>query len=215
MQTQTSKNIQINNINKEISSESKKQDELILVVKKDYLFEQNYWQGIAKLDFANYLQIIKEKKEFLPRSLMENDFSYKQIIPYLIFTYDEKLFLMQRRSNSSETRLSNKYSLGIGGHIRQEDMTTDSIIDWAKREFAEEINYDGKLEIEPIGMLNDDSNEVGKVHIGFVFLLHGNSDKIKIKSELKSGQLITLEECKLYYDSMESWSKLVLDLLDK
>lgn len=190
------------------------QEELILVVKREHLFDnQEAWHGVKSVDFTEYLSIIKNHQEFLPRSLMEQDFSYKQIIPYLIFHNGGKLFLMQRQAKATETRLANKYTLGIGGHIRQEDMTTDSIMDWACREFHEEVDFKGKLEIEPIGILNDDSNDVGKVHIGFIFLLKGDSSKIKVKEELKSGELLSFEECELYYDKMESWSKLVFDFL--
>ena len=83
----------------------------------------------------------------------------------------------------------------------------------AKREFHEEVAYNGNLEITPLGVLNDDSNDVGKVHVGFVFLLEGNSDDISVKSELKSGQLISLQECDDLYDNFENWSKLVVDML--
>ncbi len=204
----------MNQIQKNIAAQSLLNDESILVVKRNEFFKnENAWQGIAKVDFDKYLQIIKNKKEFLPRSIMELDFSYKQIIPYLVFTFNNKLFLMQRRSQASETRLKNKFSLGIGGHIRQEDMTTDSIIDWAKREFHEEVNYKGDLKISSIGIINDDSNDVGKVHIGFVFLLEGNSDQIKVKSELKNGQLLSFEECKAYFNDMESWSQMIFSSL--
>ncbi len=188
-------------------------DELILVVRRDQLLGNQTWHGIKEVDFDNYLETIQQKKEFLPRGIMENDPSYKQIIPYLVFNFEDKYFLMQRAAKASETRLRNKYSLGIGGHIRQEDMTTDSIFDWAKREFHEEINYSGNLTIKPLGVLNDDTNDVGKVHIGFVLLLQGDSAEISIKSELKSGTLVTLDECTAYHDSLESWSQLVLKYL--
>ena len=185
-------------------------EELILVVKRDQLLGNQTWHGIKEVDFDNYLETIQQKKEFLPRGIMENDPSYKQIIPYLVFKFEDKYFLMQRAAKASETRLRNKYSLGIGGHIRQEDMTTDSIFDWAKREFHEEINYSGNLTIKPLGVLNDDTNDVGKVHIGFVLLLQGDSAEISIKSELKCGTLVTLDECAAYHDSLDSWSQLVL-----
>jgi len=188
-------------------------EEHILVVKRTDLLPDGGWHGIKPVDFDSYLQIIEEKKEFLPRSAMEVDPNYKQIIPYLVFTHNNRYFLMQRRATASEARLRNKYSLGIGGHIRQEDMSNNSIFDWARREFHEEVAYEGSFEIEPIGLLNDDSNSVGQVHIGFVFLLKGDSDKISIRSELKSGSLVTVGECALYQESLENWSKEVLNFL--
>jgi predicted NUDIX family phosphoesterase len=193
----------------------KKEDEKILVISRNIFFEQKEINGIEKVDFEYYQKLIQDNKEFLWRSKMETDPSYKQIIPYLVFNFEDKYFLMQRKSNANEVRLQNKYSLGIGGHIRQEDINSFDIADWAKREFTEEINYSGNLEIEPIGILNDDSNNVGKVHTGFVFLLKGNSNQIKVRSELKSGTLLTLKELSEYYENMENWSKLVFDLLNQ
>jgi len=189
-------------------------DENILVVKRSQLFVDGAWQGLKKIDFESYIEIINQNKEFLPRSIMENDTTYKQIIPYLIFKHIDQYFLMQRQAKASEQRLQSKFTLGIGGHIRHEDLQEGtSIFDWARREFHEEVHYTGNLEIEAIGVLNDDSNEVGKVHIGFVLLLHGDSANISVKSELKSGMLVSLEGCKSYEDRLESWSKTAFDFL--
>lgn len=191
----------------------KKEDEKILVVKKEKLFSQTIVQGIQKIDFDSYQELIEKNKEFLWRSKVETQTEYKQIIPYLIFKFEDKLFLMQRKSNASDTRLQNKYSIGIGGHIKEKDISQKTIFDWAKREFEEEIEYVGNFDIEPIGILNDESNFVGQVHTGFVFLLNGDSDQIKIRDEHKSGQLISLNELQEFYPNMETWSQIVFDYL--
>ncbi|MFI5333497.1 MAG: hypothetical protein ACHQVS_05350 [Candidatus Babeliales bacterium] len=190
-------------------------DENILVVKRDHLFPSDFaaWQGMKEVDFTHYINIIQAHKEFLPRSRMETDPRYKQIIPYLIFTADDRYFLMQRTSNASEQRLQNKFTLGIGGHIRQTDIGSNSLMDWAHREFHEEVAYTDAFSIEPLGILNDDSNAVGQVHIGFVLLLKGTSTNIRVKSELKSGALVTLEECLMHKEQLESWSAYVVDYL--
>lgn len=187
--------------------------ERILVVKRIDLFQEPAWTGVKKVDFDAYLKLIQEKQEFMPRHEAETNFAYKQIIPYLIFQHQDRYFLMQRKGSASEQRLAGKYSLGIGGHLRQEDMEGATLFDWARREFKEEINYSGNLEITPVGILNDDSNDVGKVHIGFVFLLKGDSDAISIRSELQHGSLVTAQECKEKYDVMESWSQFVFDCI--
>lgn len=193
---------------------TQKLDEHILVVKRTHFFAQDDFSGIIPItDFSDYLRIIDSHKEFLPRSVMETDPTYKQIIPYLVFTHQNRYFLMQRHSKASETRLQSKFSLGIGGHIKERDITHRDIFSWAHREFHEEIAYSGSLRIEPIGLVNDDSNEVGKVHVGFVFLVHGDSSDIAIKSELQSGSLLSLEECSLYKERMETWSAMVHELL--
>lgn len=186
-------------------------DELILVVPRSALFTHKTWQGLFTQQIDTYIQIIKQNQYYLPRSLMEQDPTYKQIIPYLIFRYNNCYFLMQRKSSSSEQRLKNKYTLGIGGHIRQEDMiNTDSIFDWARREFHEEVVYNDQFSITTIGLLNDDTNTVGQVHLGLVLLLEGKTPNITVKSELKQGTLLTLPECMDYYDRMESWSQFVM-----
>ena len=197
-------------------------DENILVVRRSDLFTQEHggiaaFQGLEAIPHAHWVETILAKKEFLPRSLMESDPTYKQIIPYLIFTHAGKLFLMQRQAKTNDTRLQSKFSLGIGGHIREEDIQSHNtngktdIVEWAKREFHEEIDYKDDLTVTAIGTLNDDSNDVGKVHIGFVYLLKGDSANIKVHEELQSGELLSIEECEQFYDRMENWSKIVFD----
>lgn len=189
-------------------------DELILVVKRAALFPQdNAWHGLKACDMAAFEKLVREQGEFLPRSLMEEDPQYKQIIPYLVFKHGNTYFLMERRADASEARLKSKLSLGIGGHVRQEDIHNNDLTDWARREFDEEVSFSGSYTLEPLGILNDDSSPVGQVHIGVVFVLHGDSGAIAIKDEHKSGSLVTLDECKLKYEFLESWSQCVVDLL--
>ncbi len=184
-------------------------DERILVVKRDLLFAQDAWQGLRSVDLSHYQAVVDSSAEFHWRSAMEEDPTYKQIIPYMIFEYQHTYFLMERKSTACEQRLKSKLSLGIGGHVRQEDMSGRTIFDWARREFHEEVSYQGKLDIEPLGVLNDDSNSVGQVHVGFILMLHGNSPDIAIKSEHKQGMLYTGEALTLCIDRMESWSQIV------
>lgn len=201
-------------INTQQQQTTQTHDELILVVPRENLFAHaTAWCGLKEVDFDQYLHIINEKKEFLPRSIMETDMRYKQVIPYLVYTYNGQYFLMQRKSDASEARLRNKLTLGIGGHIRQEDMVSASLFEWALREFHEEVDYTGTLKVKPLGILNDDSNDVGKVHIGFVLLLEGDSADITIKSELKSGVLVSLDECIAQRECMETWSQFTIDFL--
>lgn len=190
-------------------------NENILVIKRAKLFPDTAFQGLQPIS-DDFFDLVESQKEFFPRPQMEEDPLYKQIIPYLIFQYQDRYFLMQRKSTSSEQRLKNKYSLGIGGHMRQEDMQqAKTIFDWAYREFQEEIDYQGHFTIKTLGMLNDDSNPVGQVHIGLVLLLQGNSDAIKVRSELKSGQLLTIQELQTHYDDLESWSQIIFDAVLK
>lgn len=186
-------------------------EEHILVVKREHLLPpQHAWQGIKTDGMTAIADIITKHQEFIPRSSAEQDERYKQIIPYAVFRFEGRYFLTQRKSSASEQRLRNKFSLGIGGHMRQEDMSQNSIFGWAMREFHEEIEYEGTIVPTIIGAINDDSNEVGKVHLGLVLLLEGDSDRITVKSELKDGFLASMEECQVYMPHMETWSATII-----
>lgn len=182
--------------------------EYILVIPRDILFAHHApWQGINTTHFQEFIDIVHSSKEFILRAPAENNPAYKQIIPYLVFTHDNKIFVMQRRQEASEQRLANKLSIGIGGHIREDDIQGTDLASWAEREFHEEVAFSGQIMIEPIGIINDDSNDVGKVHIGFVYLVHGSHPHISIKDEHKSGTLYSLEECEEIFAHMEGWSQ--------
>lgn len=192
----------------------KKQDEKILVVHRELLFPFGTFNGFLPMESLSPLEeVVKQHKKFLWRSAMEVDARYKQICPYLVFSHENKYFLMQRKSSASEQRLKNKYTFGIGGHIRELDIMEKSIEQWADREFEEEINYRGSYELQSLGVINDERDDVGMVHTGFAYLLKGDSADISIRSELKDGKLLTLQECEEYYDSMESWSQFVFNHL--
>ena len=123
--------------------------------------------------------------------------------------------MLERSANASEQRLKSKLSLGIGGHLNPIDIGSESMGNWGAREFAEEVEYAGTYRSELLGMINEESTPVGQVHTGFAFLLHGDSDNIAVRSELKSGRFCTLEECQANYDRLENWSQFIVDALAK
>ncbi len=191
----------------------KNYDEEILVVRRNILFQHDFaWHGINS-DISKFMPAITTQGCFMPRAHAETNEAFKQIIPYMIFMFEKKIFVMQRKSNASEQRLASKFSLGIGGHIRQEDISNNNIIDWATREFEEEVTYHGAKRFETIGILNDDSNAVGQVHLGLILLIHADSDQISINDEHKSGVLLTRDECIALMPQMESWSQICFQFL--
>lgn len=188
--------------------------EQILVVKRSILFpDENAWHGINNNNVESIVATIADNQEYIERAHAETNLAYKQIIPYMIFTFGDKYFVMQRKATASEQRLAGKLSLGIGGHMNEEDMHGKTIFDWAQREFEEEVSYTGNLTITTLGVLNDDSNDVGKVHLGLVLLLKGDNDQIAIKSEHKNGILLTKQECLEKIDQFEAWSQLIFPVL--
>lgn len=189
--------------------------ESILVVKRETLFKDTpVWHGISTESLHPILTAIVQHQESMPRHDAELDPTYKQIISYMIFTFDSKLFVMQRKNKASEQKLANKLSIGIGGHMTQQDIQGETLFDWIRREFEEEVSYEGNLAMHTLGFLNDDSNEVGQKHIGLVVLLKGDNGNISLNgNEHKSGQLLSMEECFERFDEFESWSQLTLQAL--
>lgn len=190
--------------------------EEILVLPRAALFEHiPTWHGLTDIPEAAIKQLIEKLQTYVPRVQAEQDSSYKQIIPYLVFTHDNRFFLTKRSEQASEQRLKSKLSLGIGGHVRRDDVIGASLFDWAQREWNEEVSYHGDTQAEFIGLLNDDTTTVSMLHLGAVFVIHGSTPDISIKSELVAGSMRTLDECEAYRPYLEGWSQHVLDFLKK
>lgn len=187
--------------------------EKVLVVSCEHLFARDgARQGFFVADYDWYAQIIMQHKQFLPRGLVETDESFKQIIPYIVVMHGENIFVVQRRSSASEQRLARLLSVGIGGHIRASDVSSPDIFSWAAREWREEICYDGAYQTTFLGFINDDSNPVGRVHFGAVYLVTLEQPAIAVRSELKTGALTPLRAI-VQTSSFEPWSQLVLEHL--
>lgn len=213
----------------------RKRDERVMVVARKDLFADEIWNGLKVENLQKYLNLISSKHKFLPREEVEQDPSWKQIIPYLIFEHRGKIFLMRRRADHSDLRLANLYSIGIGGHINKKDVTkvtkgsprrftlkgskgtkeskVNGIMEWARREFEEEIDYSGPYKTQFLGLLNHDANDVGLVHTGLVIKVAGDSDSIAVRDEHKSGELVPIIDVGRYYKQMETWSQIIYDHL--
>lgn len=191
-----------------------KEDEKILVVPREIVIPQP-WRGIKTEGVEGFEKLVRENGSFRRRGDMETNALWKQVIPYMVFQHQDKYFLMQRTDIGGEARLYNLYSLGIGGHINEQDLAGETIMDWARREFEEEVDYSGQFTAIPVGLLNDDTNDVGKVHLGYVFLLKGDSDRIQIRDEHQSGKLMSLYEMRFLTPQMENWSSIIWDHLAK
>ena len=191
--------------------------ESVLCVRRDDIFPDGAWHGFVSDDLERHQAVIRERHFFKPRAEVEDDPTYQQIIPYVVFHHGDRYFLTHRLRASAERRLRKQYSLGVGGHINPGDLGGgDPIQDGLKREWEEEVIYDGHFEAKLLGLLNDESAPVSKVHLGVVFLVDGNSPDIAIREVTKlAGELLTLEQMRIYYLEMESWSQMVYDRLRK
>lgn len=181
------------------------------------IFPDGAWHGFIDRDLDRYLGIIAGRRQFRRRRDVEEDPDYQQIIPYVVFRHGDRYLLTRRLKESSEKRLRHLYSIGVGGHINHEDVVdenADVVLQGLRREFEEEVVYGGAYEERLLGLINDDSNDVSRVHLGVVFEVIGDSPAIEIRETGKlEGELLRLEEMKMYYLDMESWSQLIYDNL--
>jgi len=192
--------------------------EEVLVVPRADIFPDGAWHGFIDADLDRYLDVISSRFEFRKRGDVEEDPSFQQIIPYVVFRHEDRYFLTKRLKESSEKRLRHLHSLGVGGHINRGDLSeepgADPVVEGLRREFEEEVVYDGNWTHRMIGLLNDDSNDVSRVHLAVVFEVTGDRPEISIRETGKlDGELLSLEEMKIYYLDMESWSQLIYDHL--
>ena len=186
-----------------------------MCVKREDIFPDGAWHGFVSDGLERHQKVIRERHFFMSRAAVEDDPNYQQIIPYVVFRHGDRYFLPHRLRASSERRLRKQYSLGVGGHINPGDLEAgDPILDGLKREWEEEVIYEGSFETHLIGLLNDESSPVSKVHLGVVFLVDGDRPEIAIRETDKlAGELLTLSDMRIYYLGMESWSQMVYDRL--
>jgi len=199
----------------------KSMGEQVLVIPREILFcnEATVFQGFREEATSPYLQMIAESALFLPREDVEEDPSYKQIIPYAVVSYSpetggEEWFLMQRKKGGGEKRLHNLYSLGVGGHINPvDDEINEKIVERALlRELHEELFVPDSVEIAPIGLLNDDSNPVGAVHFGMVYKITAGERTVRVREhEQLEGAFTSVEDLGSRVDQMETWSRFVCE----
>ena len=189
--------------------------EQVLCVKREDIFPDGAWHGFVAEGLERAQEVVRRQSFFMPRAEVEDDPRYQQIIPYVVFRHHRRYLLTRRLKASGERRLHQQYSLGVGGHINPGDLEHgDPIDDGMRREWEEEVEYGGQFQARLLGLINDDSAPVSRVHLGLVFLVDGDSPRIAIRETDKlEGELLTLEEMRIFYLGMESWSQIVYDHL--
>jgi len=178
------------------------------------------------------LKRIVQNGLFLRRSELEEDSSFKQIIPYAIISNKEpkrsgvrqsqSFYLFKRTSKQTEKRLHNKFSLGVGGHMNPNDSMESKeqfLIDELKREIYEEVKLlNGCLieDIEFIGFINDDTISVGSVHIGLLYNIHVSNKEVYInETDKMTADWIDKPNLAEFYEGMETWTKITFDFYIK
>ena len=197
------------------SDMSKYEDEKVLVISRELFDQLGAFQGIS-LEPEKYLPSMLDPANnfFLKRDIAEDDPRHKQIIPYVIFRHGEKFLHYVRGGGSGEKRLASKGSIGIGGHINDRDyaassLDKDTYTTGVNREIDEELNLSGGHTQEILGLINDDSNEVGQVHLGVVHLFTLESDQVTAgEDNIVDLQFLSLEELGKKHDELETWSQI-------
>ena len=189
----------------------------ILVIERKHIPEPLLKQGFNPASESLVKSLLENPQLFfMQRDLAENDPNYKQLIPYVVFQSPKGFFSYQRGKASSETRLRMLRSLGVGGHIEKEDgdIGQNSYIKGLWRELKEEVGIDPSNNIQLLGFLNDDSNEVGKVHLGIVHLYQLETSDLESKElNLTDCKFSSISKIKEEEESFETWSRLLIPFL--
>ena len=185
--------------------------ELVYAVPRQLLIVGSGWRGVRSDDVEEILARIDRDGDFYPRPAAEADTTIKQIIPYLVLRDGERIFLMKRTKAGGDARLHDHFSVGVGGHMNPGD---ESVLAGLRREWREELVADFVPAFEFLGLLNDDEVEVGRHHLGLVYLADAAGRSVAVRETHKlSGSFEALEVVNAAYDRMETWSQLVLDAL--
>jgi predicted NUDIX family phosphoesterase len=198
-------------------------DEQVLVVPRTLFERAGAFQGFCG-DPAAYLPLLLDPAHtsWRPRAAVEEDPSFKQLIPYCLLAWRDAAglphyFAYTRGGGQSEARLRAKRSVGIGGHISSTDGEHGDDTSYEagmRRELAEEIAIDGGWTARCVGLINDDSNAVGSVHLGIVHLLELEQPLVAPReSELVGCGFEPLAALVADRDRFETWSQITLDAL--
>ncbi len=163
---------------------------------------------------ADLLDAVARTGRWMDRAAAETDPTHKQLIPYVVVRDGERAFLMERTAAGGDARLHHRATIGVGGHVNPVDDGQDPIATGLRREWVEEIEADWDPHFEPIGLLNDDRNPVGAVHLGLVYEVEAAGRPFSVREHEKlSGRLASADEIRAAWDRMESWSQLVVRAL--
>jgi predicted NUDIX family phosphoesterase len=187
--------------------------EAVLCVPKAAIFPHGRPHGFWTEGIDELLTAIQTQAVFVPRSEAEEDSSFQQIIPYCTVMHSDGTYLMTYRTKqSTESRLHNLYSIGVGGHVN--DGGDDAVVSGLTREWQEEVICESPATAKLVGALADNSNEVGNVHLGLSFVVTPKSGHASVREVDKlTGVVATDDDLTSHYQEMETWSQIVLDAM--
>jgi len=203
-------------------------EEQVLVIERGVFDEVGAFHGLC-FDVEEYLDVFFDSSHasggprFMRRADAETDPGFKQLIPYVIMRCGDSVLSYVRGQRAGETRLVGQRSIGIGGHINPIDEAPlfggdfrDTYLTAVKREVAEEVNVEAEFTDTIVALLNDDTNEVGKVHLGVVHVWDLSEPKVSRREQMITQlQFMQPDELRDARESMETWSQLCLDGLNE
>jgi predicted NUDIX family phosphoesterase len=193
-------------------------EERVLCFERKLLEELGVFQGLS-LETEKYLPVVTSatKIRYLNRSEAELDRRYKQLIPYVLVICGNKILRYRRGKGGQETRLHGLFSVGVGGHISEEDhglfSNAQGYQEGMRRELIEEIDVD-EVNEAVVAVINDDSTEVGYVHFGVVHVMYvGDENVAGRRSGIAGPEFIPIAEAAKDTSGYETWSRLCLEHL--
>jgi predicted NUDIX family phosphoesterase len=194
-------------------------EELVFAFPTDELWKLMTYKekGLIKGNSEVLKKIVKNGL-FRNRSELEEDPSFKQIIPYAIISNKNSFYLFRRSSGQREKRLHNKFTLGAGGHMNpggSSEPDEQYLIGELKRELFEEVKLlNGSLieDVEFIGFINDDTIPVGRAHIGLLYNIHVSNQEVYInETDKMTAEWVEKSILPEFYEGMETWTKIAFD----
>jgi predicted NUDIX family phosphoesterase len=187
-------------------------DELVYVVPRAAVIPAAGWHGIRTTALAESIEAIARAGRYERRPRMESDPSFKQVIPYLVLRDGERYFLMRRTRGGADARLHDRWSIGVGGHLNPGDGGVDGGL---RREWQEELDAAFVPEFRLVGLLNDDTTDVGRVHLGAVYMADAGGRPVAVRETDKlTGAFAEPSEVARVADDLETWSRLVFEHLE-
>ena len=197
--------------------------EKVLVISASLFNQLGDFQGLNP-NIDHYLPQLLDptNNHFMDRQQAEEDFDYKQLIPYVLFSYQNQLLHYVRGKSGGESRLHQKGSLGIGGHInpidkREDPLGKQTYLASVEREINEELSIRTSYTQKIVGLINDDSTEVGQVHLGVLHVFELEEPKIASSEDaIKDLRFLDISELRapLVYNNLETWSQLALSFFN-
>ncbi len=196
-------------------------NQMVLVSRTETLDRLGRFQGWHPyVDDYFRLLLHPSNNLFMDRNVAEHDDNYKQLIPYVVLRCGDSVFSYVRGKRSTETRLVAMRSIGVGGHIEPADQSLfssnrDMYLEAARREVSEEVELSSAYKESIVALINDDSTDVGKVHLGIMHIWDLAEPKVtKREGLITQSGFVSIPDLKKKLHELETWSQIALQVLE-